>query len=104
MQLVPIQPVPSQVLTALLTNQACQINVYQKNTGLFCDLYVNALPIVLGVICQNRNRLVRAAYLGFVGDMMFIDTQGLADPVYAGLGSQFVLAYLDADDIGALDA
>jgi hypothetical protein len=50
---------------------------------------------VTTVLCHDRVRLVRSAYLGFVGDLAFVDTQGHADPQYQDLGSRFVLAYLE---------
>lgn len=99
MQIIPLQPLPAQVLTVLLADQACQIDVAQKSSGLFLDLYVGGALVVGGVICENRNRLVRSSYLGFVGDLMVIDTEGSSDPDYTGLGSRFVLAYLTADDL-----
>ena len=52
-----------------------------------------------GVICQDRNRLVRSAYLGFAGDLMFEDLRGTDDPTADGLGSRFQLVYLDASEL-----
>lgn len=104
MQIVPLSSVPNQTVNITLSNQSCQINLYQKSTGLYFDLIVNGAPnpTVCGVICQNANRLVRYGYLGFIGDFCFLDTQNLvtpADPVYTGLGSRFDLAYLLPSDI-----
>lgn len=102
---IPIQAVPSQTLTVLLSNQSCQLNIYQTNYGLFMDVYVNNGLIIGGVICENLNRIVRDAYLGFIGDFTFYDTQppadfpGGEDPYYTGLGSRFELVYLDASDV-----
>ena len=101
MQIIPLQPTPSQVVTVSLANQACQIAVYQLSTGLFVDLSVNNALIIGGVLCENLNRIVRSLYLGFIGDLCFIDNQGDADPVYTGLGSRFSLAYLEASDLPA---
>lgn len=98
MKIIPLAAVPSQTLTVQLAGQACRINVYQKSTGLFVDLYVSDALIVGGVIALDRNRLVRSAYLGFVGDLEFADTQGLEDPVSTGLGSRFLFCYLEAGD------
>lgn len=98
MLLVPTRPIPSQFFSITLDDQICRINVYQKTTGLFFDLYVNSVLIIGGVICENWNRIVRDAYLGFVGDFVFIDTQGTSDPVYTGLGSQYQLIYLEEGD------
>lgn len=99
MRIVPLQPVPNQTLTVSLGNQTCQINVYQKSTGLFLDLYVSNVLIIGGVMCQNLNRIVRDLYLGFVGDLCFIDNQGSSDPAYTGLGAKYSLAYLEASDL-----
>lgn len=100
MIIIPLQPVPSQKISVVLANQNCQITIYTLTTGLFVDLYVNNALIIGGVICQNLNRIVRSVYLGFIGDLGFIDNQGADDPVYTGLGSRFSFAYLEDVDLG----
>jgi hypothetical protein len=99
MLIVPLQSVPNQSVRIGLNGQQCQINVYQKPRGLFMDLLVDNSPIVAGVICQNLNRIVREAYLGFSGDMAWLDMRGGEDPVYTGIGTRFFLAYLMPDEI-----
>ena len=99
MQIVPLTANPNQTLTIGLDNQACQISVYQTPDALFLDLYVNDALIIAGVICQNLNRLVRDLYLGFQGDLGFVDTQGDSDPEYTGLGSRFQLIYLSPSEL-----
>lgn len=101
MQLIPIQSVPAQTFNVLLASQLCTITIRQLTTGLYIDLFVNSSPIIQGVICENRNRIVRDAYFGFIGDLAFNDTQGSTDPVSSGLGGQYVLLYLDATDFGS---
>jgi hypothetical protein len=102
MQIIPIKDVYSQVFSVSLANQPCQIELYQTSTGLYCDLYVNNALIIGGVICQNLNRIVRDLYLGFVGDLMFNDTQGTSDPSSPGLGTRYQLCYLETSDLGDL--
>jgi len=87
MLIVPLQAVPNQAFRVQLNNQQCQFNIDNS-------------PMVMGVICQRANRIVRDAYLGFLGDLMWIDTQGTNDPEYSGIGSRYVLAYLFPDEIG----
>lgn len=99
MLIVPLKPVPNQTLTISLGGQLSQINVYQKAYGLFVDLYVDNVLVIGGVIAENLNRIVRSAYLGFIGDLAFIDNQGMSDPVYTGLGGRYSLAYLEAADL-----
>jgi hypothetical protein len=94
MQQIPLQAVPNQALTVSLSGQACQLNVYQKTYGLFIDVYINNVLIIGGVICENLNRIVRDAYLGFLGDLVFLDTQGTDDPEYSGLADRYQLIYL----------
>lgn len=97
---VPLQPVPSQVVAVNLGGQSCTLRVYQKSTGMFMDVLVNSTQLIIGgVLCENKNRIVRSLYLGFVGDFIFVDGQGSSDPSYAGLGSRFSLEYLETSDL-----
>lgn len=106
MQTIPLTSVPSQTLTVTLGIQQCTINVYQKFYGLFLDLYATSAilsptpPLIIGgQICQNLNFLVRSLYLGFIGDLAFIDTQGISNPNYTGLGTRFQLIYLTPAEV-----
>lgn len=107
-QLVPLSAVPAQTLSAVLAGQNCQLSVYQKSTGLYLDLAVGGTPILNTMICRNAARLLLdRTYLGFVGDLLFVDTQAAtlldgADPTYAGLGAQFQLIYLTGAEIASL--
>jgi hypothetical protein len=99
MQIIPITDVYSQTVNVTLANQPCTINLYQKSTGFYCDLYINNALVIGGVVCRNLTKIVRDAYLGFTGDLMFYDTQGAADPSSPGIGTRFVLCYLELADI-----
>lgn len=101
MEVVGAQALPNQQLQAALGGQAVTLNIYQTQFALFMDVFVNGAAIVTGVICQNLNRIVRDAYLGFVGDFVWVDTEGPTDPVYTGIGSRYQLIYLTADDLTA---
>lgn len=99
MEIVPLDPVPAQTLEVVLNEQNVQITLQQRSTGLFMNLTSNGTVIVLGVLCENLNRIVRSLYLGFSGDFTFIDNQGTADPVFSGLGERYSLAYLTPDEL-----
>lgn len=99
MNIIPLKSVASQTFAINLAGQDCTINVYQKTTGLYLDLYVGTTAIITTQICLDRVKLVRYAYLGFIGDLAFMDTQGVDDPVYTGLGSRFQLMYLSASEV-----
>lgn len=98
-QVIPLQPLPSQSVTVLLGQQACRIEVAQKNTGMFVNLYVSDALMIGGVVAENRNRIVRSVYLGFVGDLAFVDTQGTSDPTYDLIGERYFLVYYPADEL-----
>lgn len=95
MNIVPLSANPSQQLSIVLAQQNCQINVYQKSTGLYFDLTVNGVSIARCVIARDGVRLLGKNYTGFIGNFAFIDTQGGDDPTYTGLGARFFLVYLD---------
>jgi hypothetical protein len=102
MLIVPLQAIPNQTVTVTLSGQVCQIDCYQTTGGLFVNLYVNNTLIIGGVIGETNNRIVRSAYLGFDGDLAFIDNQsGNEDPYYTGLGTRWSLAYITPEELAA---
>ncbi len=99
MQLVPLQPIAAQTLTLTLNNQLCVITVRQRTTGIFVDLTVGGVVVMTSVLGRHRVRMVREAYLGFVGDLAFVDTQGTSDPDSSGFGTRWLLFYLTPADV-----
>lgn len=100
MQGIPLNAVPSQRLNITLANQPCKISIYTLLDGaIYMDLLLNGASIAHGARCLNNNKIVRAAYTGFVGDFIFTDTQGAEDPTYDGLGARYQLIYLEATDL-----
>lgn len=102
MLVIPLTAVPNQVEVVPLDGNSVQLAVNQRSNGLYIDVFMNGLPIVLGVICENLNRIIRGRYLGFPGELFFDDTQGTDDPDYTGLGARFQLFYIEASEIGTL--
>lgn len=98
MQAVPLQPIPSQITKIVLGGQNCQISIYQKTQGLFVDITADDVVIMSAVIARDIDPLISRTYTGFVGNLIFVDTQGSSDPDYTGLGSRFNLVYLTADE------
>lgn len=98
MQTVPLQPVPSQSTKVVLGGQNCQLLINQKPQGVFVDITSDDVDIVTGVISRDAVPLVCREYIGFAGNLLFIDTQGSDDPAYAGLGGRWTLVYLTAEE------
>ncbi len=101
MQVVPLQPVPSQTVQTILGSQTCAISVYVKDQCMFFDLAVNGVQVTTATQAKNLVTIVPTSYLGFTGVLLFMDTQGTSDPIYTGLGSRWVLLYLSAADLVA---
>lgn len=98
MQTVPLQSVPVQVTKSVLGGQNVQIYLYQKPQGLFVDINSDGLDIVTGVIARDAVPLVCREYVGFIGNLLFVDGQGGSDPSYEGLGARWNLVYLTAEE------
>lgn len=113
MQIVPITDEPNQTQQIVLGGQNCAIELNSLNgsdptdpllsteyTWLAFTLVSNGIPITTAASCLNLKRLlINRQYLGFVGDFMFVDTQGVLDPEWEGLGTRWVLLYLEASDL-----
>ena len=93
--IVPLLATPSQRLTIPLGGQSVDLKVYEKAFGVFVDVVVNDAAIITGVQARNLTRIVRGAYLGFTGDLLFSDTEGALDPAWPGFGTRYLLIYDD---------
>jgi len=98
MVIVPAQPVANQEIRILLDGQECVISLRQKSQGLFFDLLVGDSPLVSSVICRDVAALVCREYLGFQGNLVFLDMSGSEDPNSTGLGTRWILLYLTASE------
>jgi hypothetical protein len=99
--IVPLIPAPVQTTSLLLNGARVKLNVYYKYTGLFIDVFINDAPLLYGILCQYNNPIIRDTYLGFPGELVWIDTFGTqADPTYQGIGGQFCLAFFYPGEYG----
>ena len=111
-QVIPVQPVASQQFEVTLSEQACTLKLYFKDVQiaaateipteppvfealevLFMDIYLNDALLLGGVRCMDRNPIIRDLYFGFIGDFSVVDLQGTDDPLIAGFGARWQLAY-----------
>lgn len=104
MQLVPISTVEAQQFTLTLGDMDYRFRLMDKGKdGVFLDVFYGATALLTGILCLDRVRLVRSAYLEFPGDLMFVDQQGFDPPFFKGFGNRFLLYYLETghdDGIG----
>lgn len=113
MMLVPLSALASQTVQFVAGGQNCQMSVYTNDGYDYTDVtlsepkpYIaidfsyNGIQVTNTQNCLNEKRLLlNRQYLGFIGDFMFVDTQGTDDPQYTGLGTRWVLVYLEASDL-----
>ena len=99
MKTVSIEPLKSQTVSVQLGGQQCQIRLVQRPSAIYLDLTVNGNPIIQGVPCYYGNKIVRYSYLGFRGDLVFLDSAGTSDPQWDGLGIRYPLYYLEEGEI-----
>ncbi len=95
-QVVPLAAVPSQTLAIVLAGQNCEITLTTLSTGLYFSLTADSVVICRFMIVRNLARLLLdRAYKGFVGDFVMVDSHGVDDPDYTGLGVRWLLIYND---------
>lgn len=105
MIVIPLQAIPAQTFGITLGGLPCRIALYQKGDNFFFDLTANGAPVHQCRMLRNRVWLVRYTYLGFVGDLVMVDTQGNNDsPTWDGLGSRYQLYYLAPAEVAAVPA
>ncbi|MFT9064570.1 MAG: hypothetical protein ABF430_12270 [Acetobacter persici] len=90
---IPLSAVAYQSLKLTLSGRAVQLDIQQRTNGLYATIWLDGTMILAGIVCQDRTWIVRRAYLGMPGDLVFIDQYGQNDPDYTGLGARYVLMY-----------
>ncbi len=95
MRQIPLTPGQNQTLKVILSDQICKLTVYENSMGVYLDLSVNAVVVRNSVLCLDRVEMIADDYLGFIGRLMFVDTEGTNDPASSGLGLRYQLHYLE---------
>ena len=98
---IKLNPVENQELVILLAEQVCKIRIQQLTTGVFLTLTVNDVLVRSMQKCIDRVPVITDAYLGFIGQFVFIDECAMEDPYYTGFGGKFGFYYLEVQDLPA---
>ncbi|HEN3634130.1 TPA: hypothetical protein ACJTDP_000160 [Yersinia enterocolitica] len=94
MNVITLENKKSQSIFITLEGQSCLIRIIQRDSSIYMDLTVNGDPILQGVPCLYANKIVRYKYLGFRGDLFFLDNEGQSDPEWDGLADRFPLYFI----------
>jgi hypothetical protein len=96
---IPLSSAPTQRLAVTLFGQACSIEVRQNGAGMYLSLWLGEKMILGARACRDRALMLTGAhYLGFAGDLMWIDNSGFDDPQWWGLADRWSLVYLDPSE------
>nr|WP_241008261.1 hypothetical protein [Erwinia sp. JH02] len=94
MNIISLENIKSQSISVTLDGQDCTIRLVQRESFLYMDLDVAGIPVMQGVPCLYANKIVRYSYLGFKGDLFFLDNEGQSDPSFEGLSSRYPLYFI----------
>ncbi|MDI2112085.1 phage baseplate plug family protein [Commensalibacter nepenthis] len=101
MKIISLNAIEAQEFSSNFGGTMYSFRLMDKgNAGVFMDIYDGVEPVLTGILCLDRVRLVRSAYLNFPGDLMFVDQEGFNHPVYTGFGTRYLLYALDEGDDG----
>lgn len=92
--IVPLQPIPSQQLNTQLSGQSITLKIYQKDDGVFCDLWNDSVLIWAGIVCLTDRAINPADFMNFRGQLIFRDLIGEENPSFEEFGSRWVLQYV----------
>jgi hypothetical protein len=122
---IPLGAVPNQTLNVTLDNQNVSLSIYTLPRSAqwysltqtpvkpaepsliqttFMDVLLSGNTIKTCIQAVNQMRMLAdCQYTAFVGDFVFLDTQGNTNPIYTGFGTnpRYQLIYLEAADLAA---
>ncbi len=90
---IPLKAQPRQSISIVLGDQPCVISLRSLGGNMLLTLSLNGAIICENTLITNRAPIIKAAYTGFVGELVMIDTQGDEPPEYDGLGTRWRLLY-----------
>lgn len=100
MNIINIASIDNQYFSSQLGDDYYQFRLQDKGTaGVFLDVYRQEIPLIMGVLCLDRVRIVRSAYKRFPGDLMFFDKDGFDNPQFTYFNTRFFLAHLTIDEL-----
>jgi len=98
MLLIPLKPVANQTVTVMLSGQVIRLAIREMTTGVYLTAWLDNVIVQSGILCVDRARMMDSNYDRFVGGFMFMDSQGLENPVSSGIGTRWNLYYLESGE------
>lgn len=99
---IPLSALPNQILSIVLNEQNCRLQVRARGHALYLDLEVNNQPVQYGALMIPKAPLITVSNTTFHGQLRLIDSKSKPDypraPYYQGLGTRFLLYYLTPEE------
>lgn len=93
---IPLSAIPAQIVSAVVNEQAFQIEIRQLGGSLFSTTTVDGEIVASSVRAVSRGSITPWPSSVVGTSVVWVDTQGDDDPQYEGLGSRWVLAFEEA--------
>lgn len=92
---IPLKAVPSQQIVTSVGGQTVTITLRQLGGRQYFSASLPDKVLCENVLMVDRTYLICAAYLGFTGDFLCVDTQGTDSPNFNQWNSRFLLLWDD---------
>ena len=90
---IPLSAIPHQLVSVVIDDKAYEIEVRQCGSSLFVSVTIDGEQITSAVRAVNRGSITPWADYRVGTEIVWVDTQGDADPQYDGLGTRWRLVY-----------
>ena len=108
MMQIPLSALPNQVLSIVLNEQNCTLQLRARGYLLYLDLLVNNQPVQYGALVLPKTPIITVSNSCFQGQLRLIDSKSKPNqprlPTYPELGTRFFLYYLSPDEELSLES
>jgi hypothetical protein len=94
-QTIPLRNIPNQQVTTIVNGQQITIEVYQMDSGMYCNIFLGTVLIIAGMACNN-GVYINQYPTGFIGYLFFWNINE-NQPNYTTLGTESFLIFSDTD-------
>lgn len=95
MKIIPLSPIPHQIVTVTVKDTALTITVRQIGSELYTTLRVNSQIVAENVRARAQGLICPFGRETNPCPIRWVDTQGMQDPQYEGLGDRWILVIED---------
>lgn len=90
---IPLSALPYQIVSVVVNDQAFQIEARQLGGSIFTTTTVDGELVASCVRAVSGGSVTPWPSSVVKTQVLWIDTQGDADPQFSGIGSRWILAY-----------